>query len=110
MIVGGIIAILIISSNPSAYAETVTVKGPAPVLQIVNVFLCRDTRRSIFSTEILGNPLIWGGVIVEIALVALIGYTPLGNFIFGTAPISAKAWLFILPFAAAMLTAEELRK
>ena len=29
VIVGGIIAILIISSNPSAFAETVTVKGSA---------------------------------------------------------------------------------
>ena len=33
------------------------------VLQIVNVFLCRSARRSIFSTGLLGNPLIWGGVI-----------------------------------------------
>jgi sodium/potassium-transporting ATPase subunit alpha len=80
------------------------------VLQIVNVFLCRSATRSIFSTGIRGNPLIWGGVIVEIALVALIAYTPLGNFIFGTAPIGAKAWLFILPFAAMMLVAEEVRK
>ena len=60
------------------------------VLQIVNVFLCRSARRSIFSTGILGNPLIWGGVIVEIALVVLIGYTRLGNFIFGTAPLGVR--------------------
>ncbi len=76
----------------------------------MNVFLCRSATRSIFSTGILGNPLIWGGVIVEIALVALIGYTPLGNFIFGTAPIGVRPWLFILPFAAVMLVAEEVRK
>ena len=63
-----------------------------------------------FSSGLLGNPLIWGGVIVEIALVVLIGYTSIGNSIFGTAPIGVKAWLFILPFAAVMLVAEELRK
>jgi len=80
------------------------------VLQIVNVFLCRSATRSIFSTGILGNALIWGGVIVEIALVALIGYTPLGNSIFGTGAIGARAWLFIVPFAAVMLVAEEVRK
>ena len=80
------------------------------VLQIVNVFLCRSATRSIFSSGLLGNPLIWGGVIVEIALVVLIGYTSIGNSIFGTAPIGVKAWLFILPFAAVMLVAEELRK
>jgi sodium/potassium-transporting ATPase subunit alpha len=80
------------------------------VLQIVNVFLCRRATRSIFSTGLLGNPLIWGGVIVEIALVVLIGYTPLGNSIFGTAPVGVKVWAFILPFAAVMLVGEELRK
>jgi sodium/potassium-transporting ATPase subunit alpha len=80
------------------------------VLQIVNVFLCRSATRSIFSTGILGNPLIWGGVIVEIALVAMIDYTPCGNFIFGTAPIGLRVWLFPIPFAAGMLIVEELRK
>jgi len=49
-------------------------------------------------------------VIVEITLVALIGHTSLGNFIFGTAPIGPSAWLFIVPFAAAMVAAEEARK
>ena len=48
------------------------------VLQIVNVFLCRSATRSIFLTGILGNPLIWGGVIVEIVLVLLIDYTAWG--------------------------------
>ncbi len=49
-------------------------------------------------------------MIVEVALVALIGYTPLGNSIFGTAPIGPRAWLFILPFAAVVFVAEEVRK
>jgi hypothetical protein len=49
-------------------------------------------------------------VIVEITLVALMSYTQLGNFSFGTAPIGPGAWLFILPFAAVMLAAEEVRK
>lgn len=47
---------------------------------------------------------------MEIALVVLIGYTPLGNSIFGTAPIGTRAWFFTLPFAAVMLIAEEVRK
>ena len=66
------------------------------VLQIVNVFLCRSATRSIFSTGMLGNPLIWGGVMVEIALVALIDYTRLGNSLFGTAPIGNSVWRFPL--------------
>jgi len=97
-------------SDPVYLRATTACFSAIVVMQIVNVFLCRSATRSIFSTGILGNPLIWGGVIVEIALVALIGYTPLGNFIFGTAPIGVRAWLFILPFAAMMLVAEEVRK
>jgi magnesium-transporting ATPase (P-type) len=80
------------------------------VLQIANVFLCRSATRSIFVTGILGNPLIWGGVLVEIVLVAMIDYTPWGNFLFGTAPIDLRIWLFLLPWAAAMLIVEEVRK
>ncbi len=80
------------------------------LLQIVNVFLCRSSTRSIFSTGIFGNPLIWGGVLIEIALVALIDYTRWGNLLFVTAPIGNSVWRFLLPFAAAMLIAEELRK
>jgi sodium/potassium-transporting ATPase subunit alpha len=97
-------------SDPRYLRATTACFSAIVVMQIVNVFLCRSATRSIVSTGILGNPLIWGGVIVEIALVALIGYTPLGNFIFGTAPIGLRAWLFILPFAAVMLVAEEVRK
>ena len=80
------------------------------VTQVVNVFMCRSATRSVVSTGVLGNPLIIGGVIVEIALIALIDYTPWGNLILGTAPIGRPVWLFVLPFAAAMLALEELRK
>ena len=96
--------------DPLSLRATTACFSVIVVLQIVNVFLCRNSTRSIFSTGILGNPLIWGGVIVEIALTVLIGYTPVGNSIFATAPINAKQWLFILPFAAVMLVAEEVRK
>ena len=80
------------------------------VLQIVNVFLCRSSIRSAFSTGLRGNPLIVWGVGLEIALILAIVYTPWGNIIFGTAPLGAEVWLFTLPFAAAMLVLEEARK
>lgn len=80
------------------------------VMQIVNVFLCRSTTRSVFSVGLLGNALIGWGVILEIALIVLIAYTSWGNLIFATAPISAKVWLFVIPFGVVLLTAEELRK
>jgi magnesium-transporting ATPase (P-type) len=80
------------------------------VMQIVNVQLCRSDKISVFQVVAQWNPLIMGGVATEIVLIALIVYTRAGNAVFTTAPIGASAWLFMLPFAAAMLAAEELRK
>jgi magnesium-transporting ATPase (P-type) len=80
------------------------------VMQIVNVFVCRSTTRSVFSVGLLGNPLISWGVILEIALIVLIDYSPWGNLIFATAPISAQVWLFVIPFGFVLFIAEELRK
>jgi sodium/potassium-transporting ATPase subunit alpha len=100
-----------LSSQDPLYLQATTACFSAiVVLQIINVFLCRSPTRSIVSTGILGNPLIWGGVMLEIALVLLIDYTALGNFIFGTAPIMADVWLLVIPFAVGMLGLEELRK
>ncbi len=80
------------------------------VMQVVNVFICRSDRRSAFASGLFSNNLILAGVAAEIALISLIVYTPWGNAIFGTAPIPAATWLFILPFAIAMLVLEEVRK
>ena len=80
------------------------------VLQIVNVFLCRSASRSVFSTGFLGNRLILWGVALEIVLVVAINYTSLGNALLGTSPLAGRVWLFIIPFAGAMLALEELRK
>ncbi len=79
-------------------------------MQIVNVFLCRSPDRSLWSTGVLGNPLILCGALLEVALVVAIDYTALGNAVFGTAPIGSEVWLFVAPFAAALLVLEELRK
>jgi calcium-translocating P-type ATPase len=80
------------------------------VMQIANVFLCRNNRESMFSRGIAGNHLIITGVAAEIAIILLIDYTPWGNMLFGTAPIEPLVWLFFLPFALAMIVLEELRK
>ena len=81
------------------------------VMQIANVFLCRSERRA----AVRPRPLRATGSSspaspTEILLIALIDYTPWGNALFGTAPIALVVWLFIIPFALAMLALEELRK
>jgi calcium-translocating P-type ATPase len=78
--------------------------------QVVNVFLCRHPRASAFEFGLRGNSLLLWGIAIELALIFAIVYTPWGNLVFGTAPIDAQVWLFILPFAVAMLALEEGRK
>ena len=79
-------------------------------MQVVNVFLCRHPVMSVFSRGHHRNRLIWYGIIFELALLVLIAYTPWGNALFGTAPLDAGAWLFIILFMPGMLLLEELRK
>jgi sodium/potassium-transporting ATPase subunit alpha len=98
------------ASDPLYLRATTACLSAIIVLQIVNVFLCRSSVRSIFSTGFTDNRLILWGVALEIALMLLIVYMPLANAAVGTAPLPRELWLFLLPFAAAMLTLEELRK
>lgn len=80
------------------------------IMQVANVFLCRSERKSIFAQGLFSNRLILSGIALEIILILLIDYTPWGNDLFGTAPIAAQVWLFIIPFALGMTALEETRK
>ena len=80
------------------------------VMQVANLFLCRSERDSLFARGLFDNRLLLFGIACELSLIALIVYTPPGHAVFGTAPLSARDWLLALPFAAAMIAAEEARK
>ncbi len=80
------------------------------VMQVVNVFLCRSQRDSMFRRGMFDNKMILAGVAVELGLIIAIDYTPLGHTLFGTVAIGIGVWLFILPFALGMLVLEEARK
>ena len=80
------------------------------LMQVVNVHLCRSGRASLSSLPLFNNRLITAGIVTELALILVIDYTSIGNRVFGTAPIPASAWLFIVPFALGMLGLEEIRK
>jgi hypothetical protein len=43
-------------------------------------------------------------------LLVVLVYTPIGQRLFGTAPLDTAVWWFIVPFALGMLLLEELRK
>ena len=80
------------------------------VMQVVNVHVCRSDSESTLRSMRRWNGVIAAGIAVEVSLILLIAYTPAGNALFGTAPIGRQAWIFMMPFAAAMLAAEEARK
>jgi magnesium-transporting ATPase (P-type) len=80
------------------------------VAQVVNMFLCRSERDTVFGENPFSNRMILWGVATEIVLILVIVYTPIGHAVFGTAPLPFSVWLFMLPFALLMLLAEELRK
>jgi calcium-translocating P-type ATPase len=96
--------------DPVYLSATTACLSAIIVMQIVNVFLCRSAVRSVLSTGLSSNHLILWGVVLEIALLLLIGYTPWGNFLLGTAAVPGEFWLFIVPFAIGMLILEEVRK
>jgi sodium/potassium-transporting ATPase subunit alpha len=80
------------------------------VLQIVNVFICRSSVRSVFAMNLFDNRLILLGVLLEISLLALFNYTAIGNALLQTLPVPAVFWALIGPIALLMLVLEEARK
>jgi calcium-translocating P-type ATPase len=97
-------------NDPLYLQATTATLAAIIVMQMVNVFLCRDPRQSVFRLGWLGNRLIYLGLAAELGLILAIAYTPLGNRLFGAAPLGFEVWLYLLPFALAMLALEEARK
>ena len=80
------------------------------VLQVVNVFICRSSVRSVFAMNPFDNPLILLGVVLEIILLALFNYTAIGNGLLQTLPVPIVFWASIGPIALLLLVLEEARK
>jgi len=100
-----------LSSNDPLYRRATTASLSAiVVMQVVNLYLCRSERASVTARGLASNRLIVAGIAIEITAIFLIDYTPVGQFLFSTGPIGPAVWLFVLPFAAAMLVLEEVRK
>ena len=101
----------VLGSHANLYLQATTACLSAIIaMQVVNVLLCRHPAMSVFSRGHRRNYLIWYGIGFELLLLLLIDYTPWGNALFGTAPLTAEVWLFIMPFGIGMLLLEELRK
>jgi sodium/potassium-transporting ATPase subunit alpha len=80
------------------------------VAQVVNVFACRHSSVSAFRFGLRTNPLLLAGIGVEIILILLVVYTPLGNAAFGTAPLTLQPWVLMIALGLAFGLLEEARK
>ena len=93
------------------YRQATAVTLAAIVMgQVANVFACRDERLSVLSLGWFTNRLLLWGIAVEIVIMLLIVYTPIGNLIFGTAPLPIWVWPPLLAGAICLLLADECRK
>jgi len=97
-------------SSPLYLQATTATLSSVIVMQVANVFMCRSDYKSAFSFPLFSNPLILWGIATEVFIILLIDYTPWGNRIFGTAPISWDVWRFMVLFAVGMVVVEETRK
>jgi magnesium-transporting ATPase (P-type) len=101
---------MLATTDPLYRQATTACLSAIIVMQIVNVYVCRSSVRSVFSMSFLDNPVIIAGVALEILLLIIFNYSSWGNLLLQTAPVPDELWLFLLPFAGGMLGLEELRK
>jgi Ca2+-transporting ATPase len=80
------------------------------VFQWFNAWNCRHERESIFSLGFWSNKYLLGATAIVVSLQLLAVYTPFLQNILHTEPLSIFEWLMIVPVAASIIVAEELRK
>ncbi|CBE68053.1 MAG: cation-transporting P-type ATPase [Candidatus Methylomirabilis oxygeniifera] len=93
------------------YRQATTVAFAAIVIcQVANVYVCRSPRTSILSMGLFTNWLIVWGIAVELLILGLIVYSPIGHRIFGTDAFPAGFWWLLIGCAVLLLLVEEARK
>ncbi|MDP4091058.1 MAG: cation-transporting P-type ATPase, partial [Bacillota bacterium] len=84
--------VLPVDSPLARQAATMSFLGIV-IMQVANVFACRTEVASMFSIGIFTNKLLNVGVIFELALTAVLIYTPFLQGVFGTYPVPFNHWL-----------------
>ena len=97
------------ASDPLYLQATTACLAAIVLAQMVNVFVCRHPRASLFSLFASRNPLLTLGLAVELGLL-LIAFTPLGNALFATQAFDAGFWLWLVILALGLGVLEEFRK
>ncbi len=79
--------------NSPLYKEATSVTFAGIVAaQVANVFACRSDRLPAFRLGWVSNPLLLVGIAVELTILLIMTYSPLGHLVLGTAPL--PAWIY----------------
>ena len=98
------------SDDPLYLSATSACFAAIVVLQVANVFLCRQPRRASFGAGFFSNSLLFWAIAVELGLLLFALYTPWGNQLFATQPLPVSVWLLAGGCGLLMVVLEELRK
>jgi len=97
-------------TNP-LYLKAVTAFFASIVIcQVANVFICRTSRQSIFTSGFFTNRVILVGIITELVLLSMIVYLPVANTFLGTHPLTLTEICLPIPFAFLIFFVDEVRK
>ena len=100
-----------LADEGALYLEATTMTMAGIVMAQVGAGLSwRTNRLSLRRVGLLSNRLLLVGIGVEIAMVALLAYTPGLDDLFHAAPLSPPEWLFLFLWPPLVVAAEELRK
>jgi sodium/potassium-transporting ATPase subunit alpha len=101
----------VLGSHAPLYLQSTTACLAAIIAaQMVNVFLCRHPRAAAWSFPLASNRLLLIGLGVEMALLLIIVFTPIGQALFGTRPFALPVWGVIAVLALVFGVLEEARK
>ena len=96
--------------DPVYLQATAGILAGIVLAQMANVFVCRHPQLPVWRFPLLDNRLLLAGLLLEAGLLLWIVYAPLGNRLFGTAPLGGDVWLLAAALAAALAAIEETRK
>jgi magnesium-transporting ATPase (P-type) len=100
-----------LAHHGSLYVEATTMTFAGIVMaQIGAAQAWRTDRESVRTVGLFSNRLLLVGIVSELAMVALLSYTPGLQDIFHTGPLSGWEWLFLLVWPPLLLGGEEARK
>jgi magnesium-transporting ATPase (P-type) len=90
-------------------ASAITLAGVVAT-QVGAVFACRTDKVSIFKIGFTSNRLVLVGILLELALLTILVYTPFLQSVFNTAPLGLVHWVYVFAWTPVIFLLDELRK